>query len=160
MFLPRSVPEKRHVLRPGFWLLSATLCASLVNGCTYILRIQALGPPASGTYLLIQWVVTVAIPIIGTGMSTSASPQISEIQSSETPRIAAGIFYFLWYRQCRSVFLYCIICLILAYPLFWLIPFCQPFFLFLASLAMLPLLLSNIVGITLRSLSRSDLLAI
>ena len=105
-----------------------------------------------------QWLATMIALIMGAGMSIVASQRIAAIQCRESPRMIAGIFYFLWYRQRRQLLVYCFLYLLLAFllsSLLHLYPFSQ---LLLAGLSTLPLLLSNIAGTTLRGLRRADLL--
>jgi O-antigen/teichoic acid export membrane protein len=91
-------------------------------------------------------------------MSTMASRQVAITQSQETPQQIAGIFYFLWYRQLRNILLYCLVYLCLSFILTKIFHDYTPEILLFFSLAALPLLLSSIIGTTLRSLRRSDLL--
>ena len=162
MFLShsRSISNKRPVSSFGHWQIATALCATIVEWGTYILIARTLAPSFFGTYVFVQWLATITVPLIGVGTSTLSSRRIADLQSRETSRSATGIFYFLWYRQCHSIILYCLLYASLAYPLFWLFHICQPQLLLLAGLSVLPLFLSSIVGITLRSLRRIDLLAI
>jgi O-antigen/teichoic acid export membrane protein len=132
--------------------------ATLVNISIYIIIAHTLSTQLFGSYLFAQWLVTVTIPVIGTGMSTLASRQIAVTQSQETPQLIAGIFYFLWYRQLRSIVPYCLVYLCLSVALTLLFHDDTPEILLFSSLATLPILLSSIAGTTLRSLRRSDLL--
>jgi len=154
----RAISCKRLVSSFSIWQVSTTFCAILLQWGTYVFIARALGPQRLGIYLFVQWLTTVAVPLIGIGTSTLANRHLTEIQSRETLRSSAGIFYFLWYRQCYRILVYCLLYLILAYPLHAFFAICQPQLLLLACLSMLPLLLSSVAGITLRSLRRSDLL--
>jgi O-antigen/teichoic acid export membrane protein len=156
----RAISSKHLIPTFSLWQISTTFWALLIQWGTYIFIARALGPQRAGIYLFVQWLAAVTIPLIGIGTSTLASRRIAEVQSRETLRSSAGVFYFLWYRQCYRILLYCLLYIILAYPLHALFAICQPRLLLLACLSMLPLLLSSIVGITLRSLRRSDLLTI
>jgi O-antigen/teichoic acid export membrane protein len=162
MFLERAhAPSGKYsVTRPGFWRLSATTCALLVSGGTTILIARLLGPANFGIYMFVLWLATVAVPAIGVGTSTVTNRHIAEIQAGQEPRIIAGVFQFVWRRQYRSILIYCFIFLGLAFPLSWLFGASAPLLLLLlAGLSALPLLLSSVVGTTLRSLRRFDLLA-
>ncbi|GCF09883.1 lipopolysaccharide biosynthesis protein [Dictyobacter arantiisoli] len=144
--------------RAAVWQNSCRACSILINASIYICIARMLGPRLFGSYLFTQWLATVIIPVIGTGMSTLTSRQIAATQSRESPRLMAGIFYFLWYRQHRNILWYCLIYLALSFFLTRVFHDFVPGFLLLFSLATLPLLLSSVAGITLRSLRRSDLL--
>jgi O-antigen/teichoic acid export membrane protein len=154
-------PEKEalyHITASGVWQWLTAVCAVIISSSAYILMARTLDPRYFGSYLFVQWLATIVAPTIGAGMSTVVSQQIAAIQCRESPRMIAGIFYFLWYRQHRRILLYCLLYLLLAFSLssfFHLYPFSQ---LLLAGLSTLPLLLSNVAGTTLRSLRRSDLL--
>ncbi len=160
MFLShsRSISNKRPASSFGHWQIATALCATIVEWGTYILIARTLAPSFFGTYVFVQWLATITVPLIGVGTSTLSNRRIADLQSRETARSAAGIFYFLWYRQCHSMLLYCLLYIALAYPLFKLFHICQPQLLLLASLSALPLFLSSVAGITLRSLRRIDLL--
>lgn len=132
--------------------------STLINIIVYMIIAHALGAHLFGSYLFTQWLATVTIPVIGAGMSTLSSRQIAATQSRESPRLMAGIFYFLWYRQHRSILLYCLVYVVLSFALTRIFHDFTPGLLLLSSLATLPLLLSSVAGITLRSLRRSDLL--
>ena len=124
-----------------------------------ILIARLLTPGTFGVYMFVLWLATVAIPAIGTGMSPLTSRNIAEIQGREEPRLVAGIFYFVWQRQYRGILLYCLVYLLLAWPLSWFFGASAPILvLLLAGLSALPQLLSGVVGTTLRSLRRFDLL--
>ncbi|GHO94511.1 hypothetical protein KSF_045590 [Reticulibacter mediterranei] len=156
----RTISSKRLVSSFSIWQVSTTFCATLIQWGTYIFIARTLGPHHLGIYLFVQWLAAVAVPLIGIGTSTLANRRLTEIQNRETQRSSAGIFYFLWYRQCYRILLYYLLYLVLAYPLHAFFAICQPQLLLLACLSMLPLLLSSVIGITLRSLRRSDLLTI
>lgn len=156
----RSISNKRPASSFGHWQIATALCATIIEWATYILIARMLAPSSFGIYVFVQWLATITIPLIGVGTSTLSNRRIADLQSRETSRSAAGIFYFLWYRQCYSMLLYCLLYSSLAYPLFRLFHICQPQLLLLASLSSLPLFLSSVAGITLRSLRRIDLLAI
>jgi O-antigen/teichoic acid export membrane protein len=125
---------------------------------TYTIIAHVLNPQIFGNYLFAQWLATITVPVIGTGMSTLVSRQLATTQSRESPRLIAGIFYFLWYRQHRSILLYCLLSCVLAWTLTRVLHAFSPGLLLLSSLATLPLLLSSVAGTTLRSLRRADLL--
>ncbi|HLG74904.1 MAG TPA: polysaccharide biosynthesis C-terminal domain-containing protein [Ktedonobacteraceae bacterium] len=145
-------------LHPQLWQRGIVLCCVGITAIVYVLIAQALGPQAFGRYLFVQWLATVALPMLGVGVSTLTSNQLATIQSRESPRRMAGIFYFLWYRQHQSILLYCLLYLLLAFPLARLFHIFSVSLLLLSGLATLPLLLSSVVGTTLRSLRRADLL--
>ena len=156
----RTNAERKGVTLPGFWRLSAATCSVLLGFCSWVLIARTLGPAAFGTYSFVLWLAIVAVPAIGVGMSTLASRHIAEIQSREMPRLAAGIFHFVWKRQARSILLYCLLYLLLAYPLSRFFGASAPLsLLLLAGLSAPPLLLSGVASITLRSLHRFDLLS-
>src|SRR5579859_7107340 len=141
-----------HIPAPSIWQCSVTVCATIISSGTYILMARTLGPRYLGSYLFVQWFATIVALTIGAGMSNIASQQIATIQCGESPRMIAGIFYFLWHRQHRRMLLYGLLYLLLACSLsliFHQYPFSQ---LLLAGLSTLPLLLSNVAGTALRSL--------
>jgi len=157
-----NIVEKSNtytLIRPGMWYYGTTTCSALIYAGVYVIIAHTLGPHVFGSYLFAQWLATISVPVIGTGMSTLTSRQIAEIQSHEPPRLVAGIFYFLWYRQHRSMLFYCLIYIFLAFLLAQLFHACTPGLLLLTGLSTLPSLLSSIAGTTLRSLRRVDLLA-
>jgi O-antigen/teichoic acid export membrane protein len=164
MFLShsRSLSNSKKILVSycGHWQIGMALCATIIEWGTYILIARALAPSFFGAYVFVQWLAAFMVPLIGVGTSTLSSRRIADLQSRETSRSAAGIFYFLWYRQCQSMLLYCMLYISLVYPLFWLFHVCEPQLLLLAGLTVLPLFLSSVAGITLRSLRRIDLLTI
>ncbi|MBA2677866.1 MAG: hypothetical protein H0U76_05665 [Ktedonobacteraceae bacterium] len=141
------------------WNNCTVLCSLLISASISIVIARALGPQVFGNYLFAQWLATVTVPVIGTGMSTLVSRQLAEIQSHESPRLIAGVFYFLWYRQHRSILLYCLIYSLLSFLLAHFFHLFTSGLLLLVSLSTLPLLLSGVVGITLRSIRRADLLS-
>ena len=150
----------QSVTRPGFIRLSAAAFSTVVGTGTSILVARTLGPNAFGIYTCVLWLATVSIPVIGVGMSTATSRHIAEIQHHQDPRMAAGIFRFVWRRQSRSMLVYCGIYLLLVVPLSWWFGTSAPILtVLLAGVGALPLLLSGIVGVTLRGLRRFDLLA-
>jgi O-antigen/teichoic acid export membrane protein len=144
---------------PGIWHNGMTVCSLLITASIYIIIARALGPQIFGSYLFVQWVAMITVPMIGTGMSTLVSRQIAEIQSHEPPRLIAGVFYFLWYRQHRSILLYCLIYLLLSFFLAHFFHLFTSGLLLLVGLSTLPLLLSGVAGTTLRSMRRTDLLS-
>ncbi len=98
------------------WSNCTILCSLSISASISIVIARALGPQIFGSYLFAQWLATVTVPVIGTGMSTLVSRQLAEIQSHESPRLIAGVFYFLWYRQHRSILLYCLTYVLLVPP--------------------------------------------
>ena len=158
---PQTISGKHSVIRPGFWRLSTASYSFVLRASALVLIARTLGPDAFGIYMFVLWLATVAVPAVGVGMSTMTSRHMAEIQAREAPRLVAGIFYFVWKRQYRRILLYCLLYLLLAFPLSWFYGANAPvLLLFLAGLTALPLLLSGVAGITLRSLRRFDLLAI
>jgi len=159
----RTVSEKHAtaspMVLPGVWQHGTVVCSLLINASIYIVIARALGPQIFGSYLFAQWLATITIPVIGTGMSTLISRQIAEIQSHEPPRLIAGIFYFLWYRQHRSILLYCLTYMLLSFLLAHFFHLFTSGLLLLVGLSTLPLLLSSVAGTTLRSMRRIDLLS-
>ena len=156
----RAEAGNQSVTRPGFIRLSAAAFSTIVGTGSSILVARTLGPNAFGIYTCVLWLATVSIPVIGAGMSTATSHHIAEIQHRQDPRMAAGIFRFVWRRQSRSMFVYCGIYLLLVVPLSWWFGASAPVLaVLLAGVCALPLLLSGIVGVTLRGLRRFDLLA-
>ncbi len=163
MYLSKTsrAPEKGliyHIVAPSSWQCGTTTCAIVISSAAYILMARTLDPRYFASYLFVQWLATMVALTIGAGMSAIASQQIAALQCRESPRMIAGIFYFLWYRQHRQILLYGLLYLLLAFSLsyfFHLYPFSQ---LLLAGLSTLPLLWSNVAGTTLRSLRRSGLL--
>ena len=158
---PQTISGKHSVIRPGVWRLSAAGCSFVLSTGAAVLIARTLGPGDFGIYMFVLWLATVAVPVVGVGMSMMTSRHMAEIQGREEPRLVAGIFYFVWKRQYRRILLYCLLYLLLAFPLSWFFGASAPvLLLFLAGLTALPLLLSGVAGITLRSLRRFDLLAI
>lgn len=156
----RAESGNQSVTRPGFIRLSAAAFSTLVGIGFSILVARTLGPHAFGIYTFVFWLATVSVPVIGVGMSTETSRHIAEIQHRQDPRMAAGVFRFVWRRQSRSMLVYCGIYLLLVVPLCWWFGADAPILaVLLAGLGALPLLLSGIVGVTLRGLRRFDLLA-
>jgi O-antigen/teichoic acid export membrane protein len=149
-----------NLIRPNIKQNIIIMCTALIGACTYVIIARILGPLTFGNYLFAQWLATVTVPMIGTGMSTLASRQLAATQSRESPRLIAGIFYFLWYRQHRSMLLYFLFSCMLAFTFSRIFYSFSPGLLLLTSLATLPLLLSSVAGTTLRSLRRADLLTI
>ncbi len=154
-----SLLERRDKIWTAIWQSSFAACSMLANASVYILIAHMLGPQSFGTYMFVRWLAIIAVPIMGTGMSTLTSRQIADIQSREAPRFVAGIFYFLWYRQCCCILLYILAYLTLSIPISRFFGFFSPVILLLSSLSTLPLLISSVAGLTLRSLRRVDLLA-
>ena len=156
----RAEYGKQSVARPGFIRLSAAAFSTLPVIGSSILVARTLGPGAFGIYTCVLWLATVSVPVIGIGMSNATSRHIAGIQQRQEPRMAAGIFRFVWHRQARSMLAYCGIYLLLAVPLSWWFGANAPVLVvLLAGLGALPLLLSGVVGVTLRGLRRFDLLA-
>ncbi len=158
----RSIVKGGHIcgiILPDLWYNGATACATAIYALIYVVVARALGPHIFGSYLFARWLATIGAPAIGIGMSTLASRRIAEIQRHEPPRLMAGIFYHLWYRQHRGMFCYNLAYISLTVLLARFIHVCTPGILLLASLSTLPSLLSTLAGTTLRSLRRVDLLA-
>ncbi len=159
----RNISHKKDrvdpIIWPGIWHNSTIVCSLLINAGIYIIVARALGPQIFGSYLFAQWLATITVPVIGTGMSTLVSRQVAEIQSHESPRLIAGIFYFLWYRQHRSILLYCLLYMLISFLLAHFFHLFTSGLLLLVGLSTLPLLLSSVAGTTLRSIRRADLLA-
>ena len=150
----------QSVTRPGFIRLSAAVFSTLAGIGSSILIALTLGPNAFGIYTFVLWLATVFVPIIGVGMSTATNRSIAEIQHQQEPHMAAGIFRFVWRCQSRSMFVYCGVYLVLVLPLSWWFGTNAPIVaVMLAGVGTLPLLLSGVVGVTLRGLRRYDLLA-
>lgn len=151
---------KQSVTRPGFIRLSAAAFATVLGMGSSILIARTLGPGAFGIYTFALWLATVCIPVIGVGMSNATSRHITEIQQRQDARLAAGLFRFVWRRQSRSMLVYCGLFGLLVVPLAWWFGINAPILaVLLAGLGALPLLLSGVVGVTLRGLRRFDLLA-
>lgn len=153
-------PGKQSVTRPGFIRLSAAAFSTLLGTGSTIVVARTLGPGAFGIYTFALWLATVSIPIIGVGMSNATSRHINEIQQHQDSRMAAGLFRFVWRRQSRSMLVYCGVYMLLVVPLSWWFGTNAPILaVLLAGLGALPLLLSGVIGVTLRGLRRFDLLA-
>jgi O-antigen/teichoic acid export membrane protein len=154
--------SKRAIAKKlGLRRLSLTTCSALLSCGTFLLIARTLGPAAFGRYMFVSWLATAAIPAIGTGMTTLTSRHMLEIQGREEMRVVAGVFQFVWQRQYRSILLYCLIYLLLVMPLtLFYRQAASIAFLLLAGVSALPLLLSGVVGITLRSVRHFDLLAL
>ncbi len=156
----RAFSRKPGVTRPGLVRLSIAACSFVVSVCTAIFIARLLTPDAFGIYMFVLWLATVAVPAIGVGMLAVTSRHIAAIQSQQEPHVAAGIFHFVWRQQYRSILLYCLIYILLAWPFSKLFGASAPvLFLLLAGLSALPQLLSGVASITLRSLRRFNLLA-
>jgi O-antigen/teichoic acid export membrane protein len=158
----RDVAAKKAIVkRLDLPRLSLMACSALLSCGTLLLITRALGPAAFGRYMFVFWLATATIPAVGTGMSTLTSRHLQEIQGREEMRVVAGVFQFVWHRQYRHILLYCLIYFALVVPLALLYRRAAPIaFLLLAGVAALPLLLSGVVGITLRSVRRFRLLAL
>ncbi|HEX4205728.1 MAG TPA: polysaccharide biosynthesis C-terminal domain-containing protein [Ktedonobacteraceae bacterium] len=151
---------KKHLLaRPDYKQVGLNITTIAVNIGTYAMVARVLGASTFGTYSFLQWLATITVPLIGVGMSAITSNQLVRAHNKETPFSIAGMFYFLWYYQCRRIVLYSVIYLALAFLSFLLFPMCSPLRLVLSGLATLPLFLNGIIGVTLRSLRRQRLLA-
>jgi O-antigen/teichoic acid export membrane protein len=152
--------ERKHaVIRPGISRLCIAGCAALLGYCSMLLIVRSSGPETYGSYFLVLWLASVATPAVGIGISTLTSRHIIEIQSRESPRSAAGVFYFVWQRQYRKILLYCLAYLLLVIPFSWFFGGNAPgLLLLLAGLSIPPLLLSGVASIALRSLHRYNLL--
>src|SRR5438552_12324441 len=138
MFVSHSQEDNARAAWLQLGMTAGTTVLGLLSG---LLIVHALNVTAFGTLAFAQWLATVTLPMIGlgtTGFSSTHPRQLVDIQRHETPRIAAGIFYFLWYRQCRTVFLYCLVYLLLAFPLSRVFTTCPPALLLLAGLSSLP----------------------
>jgi O-antigen/teichoic acid export membrane protein len=153
--------KKAGVKKLGLRRLSLTTCCTLLSSSAFILIARSLGPAGFGRYMFVSWLATAAIPAIGIGMSTLTSRHMLEIQGREEMRVIAGVFQFVWRKQYRNILLYCLIYLLLVVPLSLLYRHAAPIaFLLLAGVSAIPLLLSGVVGITLRSVRQFDLLAL
>jgi len=156
-----AVSSKLDVTWINFWRLSTAGCSAALSFSISILVTRTLGPEAFGSYTLVLWLATVMMPAIGIGATTLTSRHTAELQSREVPRLAAGIFYFVWQRQYGRILLYCLIYLLLIFPCFWFFGTRTPvLLLILAGLSVPPLLLGSVANITLCSLRRYDLIAI
>jgi len=155
-----SKRKKQTIVRPGIKQIGLPAAMLLVCIATYAFTARVLGATAFGIYIFLQWLVTFTIPIFGIGMSALTSRWLVNLQERETTSSIAGIFYFLWGRQYRRILLYILTYLLLIWPLCWIYSIGTPLRLLLSLLAALPLFLSGIVDITLRSMHRLDLLAL
>lgn len=155
-----SATKKRGIVQPDSKQIYQAIGTTCVNISTYIITARVLGLVDFGNYAFLHWLATVATPLVGIGMTSLSSYQLVSVQSRETNSGIAGIFYFLWNRQCRSILLYALLYLLLAFPCYWIFHISTPLGLLLSNLTVLPLFLSSIVSITLRSLRRLDLLVI
>ena len=119
MFLHRSqtTAARYSVTQPGIWRLSTASCSLVLSAATLIFTARMLVPGAFGIYMFVLWLATVSVPAVGVGMSALTSRHLADISSREEPRVVAGVFYFAWQRQYRSILLYCLIYLLLALPL-------------------------------------------
>lgn len=152
--------RKQEIVLPGIWRLSVGLSSAMLSVAASILVARTLGPGAFGVYTFVLWLATASVPAIGAGMSTLTRRHLAQIQSHKLPQMAAGIFRFVWQRQCRNILLYCLIYVLLAFPLSWLYRTNAPMLLLLlAGLSAPPLLLNGVVGVTLRAQNRFGLLA-
>ena len=61
------------------WYHATLLCSLLISASISIIIARALGPEIFGGYLFAQWLATIMMPIIGTGMSTLAARQVAEV---------------------------------------------------------------------------------
>ncbi|HZU71101.1 MAG TPA: oligosaccharide flippase family protein [Ktedonobacteraceae bacterium] len=155
-----SFAKKSGVVRPGAARLCIVGCATLLGFCSTALIARSLGPTAFGSYSFIRWLATVAAPVTGIGMSALTARYTSDIASRESPRLMAGIFYFVWRHHYRKILLYCLAYLLLVLPFSRFFGGNAPgFLLLMAGLAVPPLLLNGVASITLRSLRCYDLLA-
>jgi len=155
-----GVARRRSITRPGFWQLSATLCSTLIIASTYPVIVHILDPRSFGIYMLVQWMASVTLPVLGIGAATLSSRRVVEILCREGARQVAGILFFLWYRQCWNILLYCGIYVALALLFARIYDAHTALLLLLAGLAAAPHLLSSIAGIILRSRRRFKLLTI
>jgi O-antigen/teichoic acid export membrane protein len=155
-----SFVKRQGVVRPGAARLCTVGCAALLGFCSTALIVRSLGPAAFGSYSFIRWLATVAAPVTGIGMSALSGRYTGEIASRESPRLMAGIFYFVWRHHYRKILLYCLVYLLLVLPFARFFGGNAPgFLLLIAGLSVPPLLLNGVASITLRSLRRYDLLA-
>ncbi len=156
----RVVVAEQRVIQPGLWRLSIAFCSLCIRFLTYIVIARALGTQSFGLLLFMQWIATLLLPLIGIGMTPGACRNIAEIQQQETLHRIAGTFHLLWRQQCQRILFYCLAYVPLALLLSLFVREAIPFSLLLmAGLAAIPLLLSNVVSITLQGLRRYNLLA-
>jgi O-antigen/teichoic acid export membrane protein len=159
--LPPGTLVKRNTLTSsGLWHSVLVVCTLMSTAGTYIIIARELGPRTFGIYLLIQWLTTISIPLLGTGMSALNSRSVALVQSKEPPRLMAGVFYFLWYRQHLSIVFYCLFSAVVAFVLTKFLHIFALDLLILAGLATLPVMLSGVAGTTLRSLHRNSILTV
>ncbi len=127
--------------------------------CVTILIARTLGPAQFGQYQFVQWFALLAVPFIGIGTSALSSRTLLSIPGYETPRIAAGIFRFLWHTHSYRSIIYLILCVLLV-PALSQLPGTHLLFLplLLATFAVPLVLLQRVVEMTLQSQSRIDLL--
>lgn len=155
-----EVSRKHAVIRPGFWRLSATFSALLLGLLSTVVIARVLGPDTFGRYAFALWLATAAAPAIGVGLSAWSHRALAELQSHETPRVMAGIFYILLRKQNHSILLYSAVYLLLIFPFTWFFGSNVPaLLLILAGISVPVLMLNAIASITLRGLRRFDLLA-
>ncbi|WP_211326388.1 lipopolysaccharide biosynthesis protein [Thermosporothrix hazakensis] len=141
------------------WPVLLSFGSTLISGYISFRIIQYLGFEDFGTYIVLQWLATLILPLVSIGSSALTSRALAELQSRETPRIAAGIFYLLWSRQSRAALRFIMLIVLGVYPLALLLHL--PWhLLFLANLATLPMLFNSIAGIALSSQRRRDLLTL
>lgn len=156
-----SVSKRIHRLFPAaVWEPGSFLCARLLYACACMLLAYQIGPQKLGILLFVQWLAVFSVPALGADISQSASRRIAYLQSREAPRLIAGTFYFLWHNQHRNIARYCLLYLPITYGLSHLLTGISFNILLLAGLTTLPIQLSNVVSTTLRSLRRTDLLAL
>ena len=158
--LPTTTAKKGKQAHAGVWYYFIALCTLLSTAGTYIIIARELGPETFGVYLFIQWLTTTSIPLLGTAMSPLTSRNVALVQSKEPPRLMAGVFYFLWYRQHLSIVFYCLFSALVAFVLTKYLHIFALDLLLLAGLATLPIMLSGVAGTTLRSLHRNSILTI
>jgi len=156
----RAVANKQRVVRPGLWRLGMSGCSLCIRLGTYVVVARALGTQNLGVLLFTQWIASLLLPFIGTGMTPLASSRVVELHYYETAHTIAGIFHLRWRQQCHRILLYCIIYVPLTFFLSLLLKGAIPFFLLLvAGLAATPLLLSGVASTTLQGLRHYNLLA-
>ena len=150
-----------RVILPSFWRLSTGLSSAMLSFAAALLIARTLGPGAFGVYVFVFWLASAGVPAIGISMSMLSRRHLVDIQSHRSPQVAAGIFHFILRQQYRRILLYCLVYLLLLFPLSWLYGANAPFLLLLlAGLSAPALLLSGIIGITLRGQQRFSLLAL
>ncbi len=159
-FLPSTIVKRERLVPSGVWHYFIAACTLASTTGTYIIIARELGPKTFGIYLLIQWLTTISIPLLGTGMAPLNSRNVVLVQSKEPPRLMAGVFYFLWYRQHLSIVFYCLFSAVVAFVLTKYLHIFALDLLLLAGLATLPVMLSGVAGTTLRSLHRNSILTV